>query len=222
MTDISWHDLRTKACRRFSGQTPRATDEAVVMDAFERDPLRVIQAVDEIAEGVAAGRLRWGWSALAANVTRTTEHPSDLRVTLGQTPADAERRAADWIRTTGCQMPNADELLLELFGDRGRLRHLAQINLTDQRAPGHPQPDWKPGPPLGDTALVQRMRALWAACRQQGEDLDHQELERAAKWHTDRQAAIDNARPHPAPEPDLDPDHTHQFAASATVQDRSQ
>lgn len=84
----------------------------------------------------------------------------------------------------GLHLDREDELLLETFGPAGPLRPWAQVDLLNH-APEGEQPDWRPGPPRGELALVTRTLEAWHRERTTGEHLDTDELARAAKWTHD-------------------------------------
>lgn len=121
MTDtLTWPDVRAQATEKFRGQTPRPQDEQTVVDHFERSPLKVLRAIDE----VSAAQVTWFWSALAARLERAGVGEG-VSVSVGPSREQLVARAEAWLRNCGAHFDRWSEVEDELFGDRGVLRGFA-------------------------------------------------------------------------------------------------
>lgn len=204
----TWDDVYDEALRAFEGQLPRAHDEAAVLEVWQQRPLLVERAVRDIAEAVAAGRVRWAWSALAGRLAKG-ERERDEVAEAGNERADAVAAAEYWLRVAGYHVDRESELVAELFGDDCETAGLKLLGeLAEGLAPGHPLRELAAvglgrhredgseliaGPlraPLrewrGDEALRRRMVELWRELRPRGEAIDADELERAARYRASR------------------------------------
>jgi hypothetical protein len=164
MTDHRWTDVYDYACKAF-GQTPRPEDEEAIIQAFEQNPLLVMKMIDDVANALGNGEIKWAWSTFAARVNRSNTTPA--REVIADTGHSKERlilRAEQWIRNTGCHFDRESEVEDELFGDRGLLQ-------------GYP-----------DQLLKQRMLTLWQQCRPEGERIEAETIQAANKWKTWKQA----------------------------------
>lgn len=162
-TEIAWSATRADAIDRFNGQTPRPEDEAHIIDVFEIHPQLVIRAIEETADALEAGKIRWAWSVLAKRLDRGT---IALREATADTGVSRERRiqnAHTWIRNAGQHFDRWSEVDDELFGELGKLRdHGDEPNLRME------------------------MRQAWEKVRPIGELIEQQELERADEWKASR------------------------------------
>lgn len=164
---LTWSEIRAQTIERFRGQTPRAEDEQTIIDTFETSPLLVLQAIDDIA----TADVTWHWSALAGRLKRTPIR--DATVDIGPSKTKLIQNAQRWIRNTGHHIDRQEELIDELYGDRGTLR------------------PWK-----DDQPLRTRMLALWQEVRPIGEQLEHDETHRAQEWLRVRQEIADKKSKH--------------------------
>src|SRR5262249_6200834 len=80
MSDYDWPTVRTEIIEQFAGQTPRAEDEATIIEIFAISPQRVLQATREIADLLAQKRIIWGWSVLRSRLERSNMALSDIIV----------------------------------------------------------------------------------------------------------------------------------------------
>lgn len=138
MSSFDWADTYDHACTVFH-QAPRTADEQTVLEHFRNEPARVTAAIDEVAQALAAGQVRWGWSTLADRLNRHASR--HLVVAPTQERGHAITAADHLIRNTGHQIPTEAELLTILFGDEQQtasLTDLQQLEQTTRDQPGRP------------------------------------------------------------------------------------
>lgn len=163
---LVWSEVRSQSIERFRGQTPRAQDEEIILEVFERAPVIVLQAIDEIA----VADVKWCWSALAARLMRGSGG-RDVSVDVGPSREKLIASAEQFIRNAGLHFDREEELVDELFGDRGRLRMWA-----------------------GDSVLVERMSALWRQHRPDGERVEAEAVERGETFVRQRAERVERER----------------------------
>lgn len=165
MTEYSWAAVRAQATKAFNGETLNAETEAAIIEVFELLPQTVVRAIEQVGADYAKGGIRSGWAVLR-KVLVAAEPRRDITVSDASERESQAKLAESWIRRTGCQVDRESELVLELFGDRGRLRHWAQADSPrDDR--GRDLDGWELVG--GDGALVDRMVAVWRVERPRGE-----------------------------------------------------
>jgi hypothetical protein len=177
VTDYVWRDVLERAVRLF-GDVPHAATEQAVLEAFERSPALVAAAVEHVGQQVAAGSVRSGWAVLRARLERSSaagEVVADDELERGQRVTLAER----WVRTAGVHFDRESEVDDALFGEHGRLRAWA-----------------------GDELLRARLLELWHADRPRGEQVERDELERAARWREVRKRLESERRRGTGTDPD--------------------
>ena len=114
MDQVQWSQIRDEACDRF-GETPGAQLEQDVLEEFERRPGFVVTAIANIADKVAAGKVRSGWAVLRTQLRASTS--PDVTVTDEAARTKAIDRAKTWIRNAGLHYDRQDHVLADLFGD---------------------------------------------------------------------------------------------------------
>jgi hypothetical protein len=175
---LTWPDLYERAVRVFGGQTPGRELEAQVVEAYELRPVSVAAAVDDVAGGFAAGRIRAPWPFLA----RMVEEKAHVNVSPSGN-AEREKRieqAEQYMRAAGLYLASEAEVLDDLFGDAGRLRA------------------WQ-----DDAELVKRMLELWRSLQSAAERVEAEALERAEHWKQTR-ARLQASNRMVEPNPDAD------------------
>jgi hypothetical protein len=158
---FDWQTEYARALTTFGGDTPSATLEQDLLDAFQQHPQAVTNAITKIGKAYEAGKIHSPWGALKAEIPKQVAR--DVKVGDGTERNRAIANAEQWMRTTGLMFDRSSEVEDELFGDRGTL-----------------QP-WK-----RDHALVQKMTNLWQQLRPAGEATEALELQRANAWKANR------------------------------------
>lgn len=148
----AWSDLRDEAIAAFKGFPP-ASDEAALVDAFERSPAATRHAFERILDRYRTGQVRAPWRIWALECR---QHRGDIVVSLGPDREKSAARAETWMRVCGLMSDVWDEVDDELFGERGYLRSW---------------PDMRP-----------RFEALWTEFRPGGERIEAEAEARAARW----------------------------------------
>jgi hypothetical protein len=163
MSDYVWAEVRAQAVHLFRGDQPLTETEDYVLDVFQREPRRVVEAVEHIGRQVERGGVNSGWAVLRAHLRRGEACVADVVVS---DDAEREQRVAlaeSWLRHAGMHFVSEAEVTNELFGDRGRLRPWAD-----------------------DELLRERLLDLWRELRPLGEQLEREELERAEQYNRAR------------------------------------
>lgn len=164
MTDYHWPTIRDHTTRTF-GELPHADTEAAILEIFELQPSVVTRILDEVAEDVAAGKVRSGWAVTRSRLNDAGRPAAEI--TISENRDASVQQAERYIANAGAYYDRWDtELEDELFGDRGRL---------------HP---WHT-----DEGLRDRLHRLWQAHRPRGEHADHQQHEDAQR-HREQRAAL--------------------------------
>lgn len=156
---FDWHTEYARALQAFGGDTPSATLEQDLLDAFQQHPQAVTNAITKISKAYAAGKIHSPWGALKTEIPKQVSR--DTQVGDGTERNRAIANAEQWIRNAGLMYDRHTEVHDELFGERGPLRH------------------WK-----RDRALADRIEALWLEHRPTGEQIEQEEQLRASAWKT--------------------------------------
>src|SRR5215471_7930908 len=164
MTELAWHTVRNQTIELFDGQTPRAQDEQVCIDVFQALPSLLITARDETAELVASGKVRYGWSFLAARLTRGATPLEDPTVDTGSVRAGKVAGAERWIKNAGLHFDRQEDVEDELFGRNGTLADYAS-----------------------DAALRGRLLELWIKQRREVEERQATETPEGEHVHRELQ-----------------------------------
>lgn len=178
----NWQELRDHAIDLFN-ETPHPATEQEIIDAYELHPDAIAKAVDSIAVDVQNGTARSGWGVLRARAGSIKAPPSNPDRKSGLDKEKSIARAEQFIRATGVHLDRPDEVLDELFGDGGHLRHYAQVDL-ERTGPNDDNglPTWKLSTVKGDQALATRMLDLWAEHRHVGFTIEREAEQRAEDW----------------------------------------
>jgi len=167
---FDWHTEYARALQAFGGDTPSATLEQDLLNAFSEHPQAVTNAITKIAKAYKAGKIHSPWGALKTEIPKQVAR--DTRVGDGAERNRAITNAEQWIRNAGCMYDRWTEAHDELY-ERGPL------------AP------WK-----NDKQLAQRIEALWLEHRPRGEQVELEEIERAERWkHTQAELAAKPPKP---------------------------
>jgi len=157
---MTWHDLLADAIQAF-GDSPGPTLEQDLLDAYAEHPSAVQVAISKITQAHQAGKINSPWGALKAELAKQMSVRRNLPASSDR--AVHERNAEQWMRTAGLHYDRWSEVQDELFGARGKL-----------------------APWVNDQVLEARLRKLYDEVRPIGEQLEHEELERAEKWKRTR------------------------------------
>jgi hypothetical protein len=114
-----WLQLRDHAIQLF-GDTPGAALEETILEHFNEQPQRVADLIDQIGGRVKTGKVKSGWPILRRELERK---PADSVATDTLERAKQLKLAETWIDQAGGYIDDQQELLDELFNERGRLRH---------------------------------------------------------------------------------------------------
>jgi len=68
-----WHTEYARALQAFGGDTPSATLEQDLVDAYAQHPQAVHNAITKIGKAYAAGRIHSPWGALKAEIPKQTK-----------------------------------------------------------------------------------------------------------------------------------------------------
>lgn len=116
-----WTEIRDQAIELFDHDQPGARLEEAILTHFQDHPARVVDLIQAIGRRVQAGGVRSGWAILRTELDRK---PTGALVANDQTERHkAVHLSEQWLRNTGGYLDREDEIIDELFGDRGRLRH---------------------------------------------------------------------------------------------------
>lgn len=162
---FDWHTEYARALNLYGGDTPSATLEQNLLDAFTEHPQAVTNAITKIGKAYASGKIHSPWGALKAEIPKQIS--SHTRIGDGHERNHNTANAEQWLKNAGLHYDRWPEIQDELFGERGHL---------------HP---WRT-----DTKLVDRIHHLWTELRPAGEQTEHDELERAETWKTNRDTII--------------------------------
>jgi hypothetical protein len=205
---FDWQTEYARALEAFGGDTPSATLEQDILEAFQEHPQAVTNAITKIAKGYSSGRIHSPWGALKAEIPKQVAR--DVRVGDGSEKARAVANAEQWMRTSGMWYPTSTEMLQALFAVEeltAPLEFLEELESTTRDEPGRalydgllrasiertraegqqPVPESVEGP-LGKFQDVSRTRmvALWRELRPLALQAEADELERARRWREAR------------------------------------
>lgn len=158
---FDWQTELARALNLFGGDTPSATLEQDLLDAFKQHPQAVTNAITKIGKSYEAGKIHSPWGALKAEIPKQIN--ADVRVGDGHERTRAIANAEQWLRNAGQMFDRWSEVYDELFGERGNL---------------HP---WRK-----DHALCTRIEALWETVRPIGIQIEDEEIGRAEAWKATR------------------------------------
>lgn len=153
---FDWHTEYARALAAFGGDTPSATLEQNLLEAFTEHPQAVTNAITKISKAYAAGKIHSPWGALKTEIPKQIDR--DIHVNDGNERTNATACAEQWIRNAGLHFDRWNEVETELF-DRGPLQH------------------WP-----NDNALKQRIETLWIEHRPRGITTETEEHARANAW----------------------------------------
>jgi len=153
---FDWHTEYARALQAFGGDTPSATLEQDLLDAFTQHPQAVTNAITKIGKAYAAGKIHSPWGALKAEIPKQVDR--DIHVGDGNERNRAIANAERWIHNAGLHYDRWPEIRDELY-ERGPLQHWPK-----------------------DQALEQRMHDLWDMLRPAGIAVEAAELARADAW----------------------------------------
>jgi hypothetical protein len=153
---FDWHTEYARALALYGGDTPSATLEQDLLEAFQQHPQAVTNAITKIGKAYEAGKIHSPWGALKAEIPKQIQR--DTRVGDGRERQQAIANAEQWLRNAGLMYDRWAEAADELFA-RGALAPWAR-----------------------DKQLNARLEALWNELRLLGEQTEAQELERADAW----------------------------------------
>lgn len=164
MAEYVWSVVRDQISAMFGGQSPRAEDDAAILEVFTAYPTRVLQVASELEAGVASGQVRSGWAVLRK---RLGESRPDVTVSDAPDLAKRTRAAELWIRNAGLYFDREPQVVAELFDSQGLLWPFAQAVFDRDSDTYHAE---------GDTLLVARMVNLWRQERPRGERAEEASL----------------------------------------------
>ena len=157
---FDWHTEYARALEAFGGDTPSATLEQDLLEAFTQHPQAVTNAITKIGKAYAAGKIHSPWGALKTEIPKQIQR--DIKVGDGNERNNAIACAEQWIRNAGLMYDRWTEIEDELYDDsRGTLRH------------------WHK-----DHTLRTRIETLWHELRPLGQATEQAELQRAHTWKT--------------------------------------
>lgn len=107
-----WSTFRDRAVEAF-GSFPPVKDEAALLEAFERQPVAVANALDKVIERHAAGKVQAPWRIWTLEVTSR----GNVSVKVGPSREKRVSQAYAWLENAGLYCDRAGEVELELFGD---------------------------------------------------------------------------------------------------------
>ena len=96
---FDWHTEYARALETFGGDTPSATLEQDLLDAYTTHPQAVHNAITKIGKAYAAGRIHSPWGALKAEIPKQIKR--DITVGEGTEQTRALANAEQWMRNAG-------------------------------------------------------------------------------------------------------------------------
>lgn len=158
----TWIETRERAVGLFH-DAPSAPLEQRVIDVFREHPALVVEAVAHVGARFEAGKIRAPWVILAKHVEQAVTPLENVSASDERDRTKAIGRCEQWMRAVGKHFDSEGEIVEELFGDLGRLRH------------------WRK-----DERLHERMLKLWREVRSEGERIEDEADERAQRWMASR------------------------------------
>jgi len=155
---MDWQTLRNQFMRTIGGDPPGARLEDELIQAYTEQPDVVERSTEKIALAFKAGKIRSPWGALKTEVAKATEAARNPHHDKGSSRNAAIQRAEQRIRNELLHYDRLDEVLDELFGERGTLRE-------------HRHPE-----------LEQRMTDLWQDLRPVGEQVEAEAIARGLRY----------------------------------------
>ena len=128
---LDWATVRESAVQAFA-EIPRADTEQEIVERFQAQPDLVTRLISQLSEERHKGQIRSCWAVLrkrlhdqgpTSNPTVQTGHERDKLV----------RSAEAWINNAGVHFDREPELLDELFGHHGKLRHYKDDQALKER-----------------------------------------------------------------------------------------
>jgi hypothetical protein len=171
VTQYLWSEAREQAVRLFRGDLPRPETEQAVLSVFQREPRRVVEAIEHVGRQVERGGIHSGWAVLRAHLRQLSTGAAEVAASDEDERQHRIGLAEEWIRTAGLHFDRRSEVEDELFGERGRLR-----------------------PYAGDQVLCLRLVGLWERERPSGERVEHEAAERLRRHGETRRLAQAVAR----------------------------
>lgn len=120
---MDWQTTRNHFMRTIGGDPPGAHLEDELIQAYTANPEAVERSMTKIGLAHKAGKIRSPWGALKAEVAKALDAARNPTHDRGTSKAKALERAEQWVRNAGIHYDRETELLDELYGDRGQLRH---------------------------------------------------------------------------------------------------
>lgn len=182
----TWGELRGHLIELY-GETPHPQTEQEIIDAYEQHPDALEKAAFNVAHDVTAGNARSGWGVLRSRASAINQPISNPTRSTSLDREKAIARAEQWMRAAGLHFDDEGELLLELFSEGKRLRDYAQVDLQELEPRIYTL-----APTRGDTALADRMLALWNELHPTSIRMNQEAQEAANKWklqHTSTSAS---------------------------------
>lgn len=192
---LVWTAVRVSLAGKFSGQLPRAEDEAALIEVFKVMPHALLQAAEEVARAISSGHVRWGWSALRAKLEKGLLPLQEAEVSVAGERSKAVRKAELWIANAGVHFDRESEVVDELFGGpSAMLGEWATVEFHVD-AKGQPTSLWVPLEGA-DTDLISRMVARWQELRPRGvkAEEDHVAYMARLRGQDERFEAVRQAR----------------------------
>lgn len=160
---MAWSELRDVCIAAFKSFPP-IQDEERLIDAFEKNPMAVVRAVDHVVERHASGQIRAPWRVL----TMECRTSGDVVVQVGPDREKQAGRAEAHMRRAGLHLPSIAEVQDFYFGPGGILE-----------------------PWANDSKLSARLVELWGELQATVRKLTDDERTRAGEW---REWADENER----------------------------
>jgi hypothetical protein len=159
--EYDWGDIRALACDHFVS-TPGDDLELRITNVFRANPKLVVDTIADVGRRFDRGQVNSPWPMVAKIVEDEMKrelHAYGIVASDVNAQASVVARAERFVRRCGYVYQTVDEIVEELFGERGMLRPWAD-----------------------DRTLLARMIGLWAEVRPQGEQLEQETERRAALW----------------------------------------
>lgn len=126
---VEWSSVRDGAVAAFNGEKPNDGTESAIIDVFKLYPQEVIHEINVVAEAVNNGQARSGWAVLRHRVAKieAISQRRNASVSLGPNRDKAHARADQYMRAAGLYLPSEEEVIEELFGERGQLEAFPEL-----------------------------------------------------------------------------------------------
>jgi hypothetical protein len=159
--DYDWGDIRAEASDHF-GSTPGDDLEQRIINVFRANPKLVVDTIGDVGRRFDRGVVNSPWPMVAKiveNEMRRELTAYGIVASDVNARASVVARAERFVRRSGYVYQTTDEIMEELFGERGLLHRFAD-----------------------DRELVARMIGVWAEVRPIGEQLEYESERRAMKF----------------------------------------